>query len=178
MNNKGSAWTIILFAGILLTILVAGFILAFSSGVVSVFADDIIPELNSIGSLDSSTNISEYSAYTTTPINALVSSAPMIIGFIYVMALIFSVVFVFTYKQGLHPAWAGFYFAFMLLIIVVSIAMSNAYQDIYTGTDEIALELQSQTLMSYMMLHSPTILAVITIVSGIFLFTRREETFT
>jgi tetrahydromethanopterin S-methyltransferase subunit E len=44
------------------------------------------------------------------------------------------------------------------------------YQDIYTGSDEIATRLQEQTIMSYMILHSPFIMGLIATIGGVLMF--------
>ena len=64
----------------------------------------------------------------------------------------------------------------MVLLILGCVIMSNMYEDIYTGTDEIATRLQEQTTMSYLILHSPFIMAIIVIIGGILMFTRQSST--
>ena len=49
------------------------------------------------------------------------------------------------------------------------------YENIYKGTDEIAIRLQEQTLTSYLILYSPFILSLIAIITGIYLFTKPLE---
>ena len=58
----------------------------------------------------------------------------------------------------------------MLLLILGCVVMSNMYQDIYTGGDEIASRLQEQTIMSFLILHSPFIMALIAVVGGVLMF--------
>ena len=48
--------------------------------------------------------------------------------------------------------------------------MSNMYQDIYTGDDDIATRLQEQTIMSFLILHSPFIMALIATIGGVIMF--------
>ena len=84
--------------------------------------------------------------------------------------LLFSIAFVVIYGINPHPALLGLYFFLVILLIIFSIFMSNIYQDIYSGTDVLATELQSQTLMSFMILRSPFILTLIAIIAGIFMF--------
>jgi hypothetical protein len=44
------------------------------------------------------------------------------------------------------------------------------YQDIYSGSDMMGDRLHEQTLMSYMMLYSPFILALISLIAGAIMF--------
>ena len=91
------------------------------------------------------------------------------------MTLIFSLVFIFIVGYNPHPAFIGFYFSLMLLLIFGCVIMSNMYQDIYTGTDDIATRLQEQTIMSYLILNSPFILAMIAAIGGILMFARQSS---
>jgi hypothetical protein len=63
----------------------------------------------------------------------------------------------------------------MILLFIGSVLMSNSYQDLYEGTDVLAVSLQSQSLMSYMILYSPFILCFIATITGIFMFARPSE---
>jgi ABC-type antimicrobial peptide transport system permease subunit len=79
-------------------------------------------------------------------------------------------VFVLIVGYQPHPAYMALYFALMILLVFGCVIMSNMYQDIYTGTDEIATRLQEQTIMSYLILYSPFIMAMIAIIGGVLMF--------
>jgi hypothetical protein len=53
--------------------------------------------------------------------------------------------------------------------------MSNMYEDLYEGTDLIAVSLQEQGLMSYMILYSPFVMVLIAFVVGIYLFAKPSQ---
>lgn len=173
INKNGSFFPILLFFILLIGVLVVGFILSIGSGTVSLVSDEVSPLLN-LGVIDG-VNYSEATLPAVTPVNTIVQSLPMIIGFLYVACLIFSVIFIVSSKSNPHPAFIGVYFAFMILLIFTSIIISNMYQDIRGANDDIGTRLQGQTLMGYMMLYSPTILTLVAVVSGIFLFSRRGD---
>jgi len=170
-NKKGSAWPIIVFFLILFTIVIFGFIFSIGAAITDYAADTIVPEIRSIGNV-SGTNVSQNADYVVVPVNTVVQQIPWIIGLVYVIALIFSIVFVVSSRIAPHPAFLGFYVAFIILMILGCIIMSNMYQDIYSGTDEIATRLQEQTLMSYMILFSPVIITFIAFFAGVIAFTR------
>ena len=172
IKNKKGAIGIIIFFMILFAILVFGFIGAMALGIIDFASDTITPVMQELGVAGNS-NLSEAAEYSFVPLNTFVQALPWVVGFTYVIALIFSIIFVLSYNYNPHPAFIGFYFALMILLIFGCVIMSNMYQDIYTGGDDIASRLQEQATMSYLILHSPWIMAIIAMIGGILMFTRQ-----
>ena len=173
-KNKKGMMGIILFFLALFTILIVGFIASMVVSSVDYVSDELTPVMEDLGVVGS-VNLSEVSGYTFGNLDRFVQALPWLLGFSYVIALIFSIIFVMAYPLNPHPVYIGFYIMMMILLIFGSIVISNMYEDIYSGSDEIALRLQEQTLMSYMILYSPFILALIGIFSGIWLFSRADN---
>ncbi len=174
MKDKKGFAGILIFVIALLVILMIGFIAAITVGLFNFAGDTIAPIINEVG-MAGDTNISQVADYTITPANTFVQSLPWLMGFGYVAMLIFSMIFVVTFEQNPHPALIGAYILFIVLIIFGAIIISNAYEEIYTGTDDLATRLQEQTTLSYMLLYSPFILALIAFITGIFLFVRPSQ---
>lgn len=170
-NRKKGAIELILFFSIILLILIIGFIAAVSYTMVDYVSNEITPIFTSIGSAGSAGNISEYAEYGIGTVNTAVNGLGWIIAFGYIMALIFTLVFVYVGRVSQNKAFMGFYFVLMILLIFGSIVMSNIYQDLYSGSDIVGTGLQDQSIMSYMMLHSPLFLVIIAVVGGIIMFT-------
>ena len=160
IKNKRGGIGIILFFSVLLIVLILGFIATMVWGVIDIASDELTPIMTELGVVGE-TNLSEAAEYSFGVADTFVQSLPWIIGFGYVLVLIFTLVFVFIVGYSPHPAFIALYIALMILLIFGCVIMSNVYQDIYTGTDEIATRLQEQTMMSYLILHSPFILAMI-----------------
>jgi len=176
-KKKRGSIVLILFFLALFTILIMGFIAAMLWGIVDYGSDTITPIMEDLGVIPgTSTNMSEYAGYTFTQANRVVQALPWIIGFGYVGALMFTIIFVISIRFNPHPVFIGFYFALIILLIFGSIVMSNMYQDMYSGDDVIATRLQEQTIMSYMILFSPFIMTLIATIAGIFLFARSPDT--
>lgn len=174
MNKKGNVGIILVFFILLFTILIVGFIAVNVVGIIDFASDELTPILQEVGVGSNVSGLEEGMNYTTNAVDYTVQALPWVIGFGYVVALIFSMVFVFIIKEGVHPAFIGLYLILIVLLILGAIIISNMYQDIYEGTDEIATRLQEQTLMSYMILYSPAILTIIAFITAIFLFSRAE----
>lgn len=173
MKTKGQI-SIILFFGLLFLVLVIGFIVAISYGVIDFASDEITPIMTDLGmGGDTGANLSQASEFTFGTMDTVLSGLQWVIGIAYVAALLFSIMFALVSSESPNPFFIGLYFALMLLLIIGCIVISNAYEEIYTGTDEIATRLQEQTLISYMILHSPVIMVLIAMITGIFIFTRQ-----
>jgi len=174
-RDKKGVIGIIVFFVILFSILVIGFIGAIVVGVLDFTSAEITPILNDLGGDVSGGNVSQASQVTIGVVNGFVQAMPWLLVFAYVMALIFSIVFIGMYKTTSHPVFVGLYVVLMLLLIFGAIIMSNVYEDIYSGTDELATQLQANTGMSYLILYSPFIFAVIGAIAGIYAFASPRE---
>jgi len=170
-NKKGGIGIIFFFVALLL-ILVVGFGAAIVWSVVDIASDELTPVMEGLGMIGSA-NVSEAAEFSFGIADTIVQALPLLIAIGYIMALVFTLVFVFIVGYNPHPAFIGFYFALMILLIFGCVIMSNMYQDIYTGDDDVASRLQEQTTMSYLLLHSPFIMGIIAVIGGILMFTRR-----
>lgn len=175
-KDKKGVIGIIFFFIILFVILIVGFIAAILWGIIDFASDEITPIMTSMGMVGD-TNVSEVSEYSFGVVDKTIQALSWVIALGYVMALIFTIVFVFVASYTQNKAFIGFYFVLMILLIFGCIVMSNMYQDIYSGNDEISMRLQEQTILSYMLLHSPFIMVLISIIGGVLMFTlpSREE---
>ena len=178
-KDKTGQMGIIFFFIIILLILIVGFILSVSIGIFNYVGDELTPILTDLGQVNISStsdiNFSESGQYTFGTLNTFNQNLAWVIGFLYVAALLFSIGFVIAFESNPNPFFIGMYFLFMVLIIFGAIILSNMYQDIYEGDDEIASRLREQTLLSYMILYSPFILGLIATIAGIYLFARPQE---
>ena len=173
MGKKG-AMGIIIFFIILMTVLIIGFISVMVWSVVDIASDEITPIMLELGVVGD-TNLSQAAEYTFGILDTFIQSLPWIVAVGYVLALVFTLVFVFVVGYNPHPAFIGLYLALMILLIFLCVIMSNMYQDIYTGDDDVASRLKEQTTMSYLILHSPFIMALIAIIGGILMFARQSN---
>lgn len=173
-RDKRGVMGIIFFFIILFAILIIGFIAVIVVSSLQVASDTITPTMKELGVVGD-TNLSQASEYTFGVGNTLINSMPWLLAFGYGLALIFSIVLVVSYNYNPNPAFIGVYIALIMLLIAGSIIISNSYEDIYSGTDDLALKLQANTAMSYMILYSPFILTLIAFVTGIFLFATNKS---
>ena len=168
-SNKRGGIGIIIFFVVLMGVLVIGFLASMIWSVIDIASDEITPIMEDLGMVEN-VNVSQAAEYSFGILDTFVQVMPSLIAFGYVLALIFTLVFVFIVGYSPHPAYIALYMALMILLVFGCVIMSNIYQDIYTGQDELASRLQEQTIMTYMILHSPFIMAIIAIIGGVLMF--------
>jgi len=168
-SNKRGGIGIIIFFAVLMGVLVIGFLASMIWSVIDIASDELTPIMKDLGMVEN-VNVSQAAEYSFGVLDTFVQAIPLLIAFGYVLALIFTLVFVFIVGYSPHPAYIALYIALMILLVFGCVIMSNIYQDIYTGQDELASRLQEQTIMTYMILHSPFIMAIIAIIGGVLMF--------
>lgn len=173
-KDKRGALGIIFFFVALFSILVIGFLTALVVVVIGFGSDELTAVVQDIGDV-SGTNISAVAEYTIVPFNDIIQKFGLLAGVGYIMSLISVVVFVVAYRQTQNLIFVGMFFGLLMLLLLGAIIISNAYEEIYSGTDEIADRLHDLTILSYALLYSPHILAVIGFIGGIFMFSGKKE---
>lgn len=171
-NKKGQMqmlWLFVIFAGII----VLGIVFAIVLGLLHWGSNIITPIAESVGEVGGA-NVSQIGQQTVGVLDTVIGILPMLVAFAYLMCLVGCIVLVLSYRTTQNPLFIGLYLALMILVIFVAILGSNAYQDMYNGTDEMALELQNMTVLSFLILRAPFIFAVVGFISGIFLFAGKQ----
>lgn len=172
-NKKGMIGIIMFFVALLL-ILILAFIGAVVIGIGGFTADLITPIMTDLGTVGG-TNVSAAAEATFTPVDTIVNAFPWLLGICFVAALLFSIGFAASLTISPNPFFIGLYFMLMILLIFGTIIMSNIYEDIYTGNDDIATSLQEQPLTSHLILYSPFILTLIATITGIYMFAKPND---
>lgn len=172
-NKKGVMGILLVFI-IFFTILVIGFAAVMLTGALDFASDTVTPVMKEIGMVGDA-NITQAAESTFGVADTMVQSLPWLVAFGYVIMLIFTIVFVSVARINPHPAFIGLYFGLAILLVFGAIIISNMYQDIYEGDDEMGTRLQEQAAMSYLILYSPMIFAIIAFVAGIYMFANRGD---
>lgn len=169
MLNKRGGIGIIIFFAVLMGVLVIGFLATMIWGVLDIASDELTPVMEGLGMVGD-VNVSHASEVSVGVVDGFVQSIPWLIALGYVLALVFTLVFVFLVGYNPSPAYFAFFFSLMLLLVLGCVVISNMYQDIYMGSDEISTRLQEQTIMSFLILHSPWIMSLIAVIGGVLMF--------
>lgn len=167
----GGNMGVIIFFGIAIAItLVLGLFIAIIFGAINLTFDTIVPELTNIGMVGESTNISQYAGFTLTPINSVVQNFTWIGGIMFFSGILILFGFATSFNITRQRWVMIFYFLFAILLIFMSIFVSNIYEDMYNDTGDLGDLIREQTMLSYLMLHAPLIYAVVVLISGMVLF--------
>jgi len=170
MKNKKAQVGFIIFFFMGIALLIAGAIfLAIASGVISYVADITFPEITNIGVIGDS-NISEYAEYGLNPVNTLIKQSEWMGGVLYMIAIIGLIGIAVVFRTSQNKVFIVLFFAFAILMMFLSILMSNVYEDFYSSGDEIGDKLKDQTMLSWLILRSPLVFSVVIFISGIILF--------
>ncbi|RPJ79786.1 MAG: hypothetical protein EHM20_00340 [Alphaproteobacteria bacterium] len=170
MNKKGQGFNFLLSFFIVIGILLAvSLFISFIGVIIDMFMDEFVPTVQDIGVVGDS-NITQYANYGLTPVNNLTQSFTWLGGLIYAVCLILLLGLCVAGRFTMNRWLIGLFFGFALLLILMSIFISNIYEDFYNDTGDIAERLQSQTLLSWLILHSPIVFTVIIFIGGIIMF--------
>lgn len=173
-SKKGNVTVLIIFVFLLALILIIGFLMSVGSSVINWTFDEAVPELTNLGVIGD-TNMTDIASYTITPANTFVQNIQWVVGVLYVLMLIGSIGIAFAMRTTPSKWLIALFFCLIFILIILSIFISNIYEDFYEGTDDLALRLQEQTILSFMILYSPMIFSVIAFIAGGIMFSGRQE---
>lgn len=173
-KNKRGVMGIIFFFLLLFTILIVGFISINLVGLIDYASETVTPVMEELGMVGD-VNLSHASEVTFGTVDTFVQALPWLLIFSYVALLIFSAVFILSWNYNPNPIFLGLYVMFVILLILGAIVISNIYQDLYTSSDLIGEKLREQSAMSYLIMYSPFIYAVIAFIIGIYIFAGKQS---
>ena len=173
-NKRGSFQAVILVIGALFLLVMAGVVLLFGSAVLNWTGDEVTPILLELGMVNDA-NVTHAVDVSVVPVNSFIQSWTWLTGVIYLLGLggIFALAYVF---RGSGDNWLiGLFFALAIILMIATIFMSNIYEEFYNGGDEFALILHEHLMLSFLILYSPAIIAIVVFLVGIILFSGDTE---
>jgi len=174
MNKKGNMIMIIGFFVLLFLILFIGVILAVGGAVINFVGDEATPILEDLGMIGSA-NLTDIATFTVAPLNDFVQQSTWLTGVLYVLLLFLSIAMIVAVRLAPSKWLLGVYFFLVLVLILGSILISNIYQDFYNDAGDLGERLREQVMISFLILYSPLVFAVISFVTGIFLFSGIQQ---
>ena len=171
MIKKGSLLPTIAVLGTVLLIFVALWAFTVGSVIVKEGFDELAPVVRGIGEVTPGNNISEYADYGLNPLESIINNFQIFASIIYVVGIIFVFSMAFMFRSNLNGWTIAFYLVCVIALITISVVMSNAYEDLYDGTDDLGLALREASTLSYLVLYSPTIMAIVAFIAGIIMMT-------
>lgn len=162
-------WGVLIVVGGLFLLVMLGVLMAIGSSTINWVMDETVPELD-LGMVGNF-NTTQTSDLVLSPVNGFIQSFTWISGVIYVFGLlgVFGVAFAF---RSYGDKWLiALFFGLVLILVIGCMFLSNIYEDIYNGTDDFASIMSEHVLLSYMIIYSPGIMAIIAFLAGIIMFT-------
>jgi len=170
-GNFGLLFAFFILVAIIMAI---GFFAIILSSVVNYSMDIIVPTIEGVGDLGGA-NMTVVAGYTLNPLNTLVQSFTWIAGAMYFICFFglfgISLAHKFYFSRWMIPL----FFLMAVLMIFASMFMSNMYQDMYNGSDDLSLVMREHGLLSWLILHQPVIFTVVIFTSGIIMFSGMSD---
>lgn len=176
MFKKDKRGIAILFIFLIIILLLAlAFVFSLMSGIANNVMDEFTPVAQGLGVVSSNNlpgdNMSENANYIINPTNSIVNASSWFFGVAYIISLI-SIISMAYYSRENNGRWQiALFFLLVIASLLLSMAFSNAYQDIYDSNDSLGSELRNQTLLSWLILYSPLVTLIVMLFSATILFT-------
>lgn len=170
MNKRGNIAVLLGFVLFIIMMMGAAFVITVGSGLTTYISDEINTATSGLGEVGG-TNMTQVQEMTVGVANTSIQQLSYFSGAIVFVILIAMLSFATIIRSHPNKILISAFIMMTILLIVVSIVLSNAYEEIYEGTDEFALELQGMTLASFLLLHMPMFITVISFIGGIIIFT-------
>lgn len=162
---------VLLFGIILIVVLAIGMIFAVGGTVIKIVSDNILPPLKNIDGLPGDQAIEK----SVVVGEGIVGAIPWVTGGLYLVMLIGTLGIAYAFRITGERYLMILYFGICIIAIMGAILISNIYQDFHEDGTLIGTELQSQALLSFLLLYSPMLITIIAFVGGIIMFTGPEE---
>jgi len=176
MNKKGNFFAIVMFLAIMMVAIFAIFITALGSGVITYVSQEITDATSDLGMVGDS-NLSHHTEVTIETANTSIQMLSWGSGIIIVALLLGILIFAASIRTNPSKILIGVYLLMNILLIMTSIFLSNAYEEIYNSGDVLATEIQGMGMASFLVLYLPTIITVISFIGGIIIFAGIGEDF-
>jgi hypothetical protein len=174
MNKKGNLMVLGGLVLLVLVFIVGAFFITVGSGVLTYSVrtiNDVTTGLGMVGD----TNMSAISDVSIGTLNNSISMLQWGSGIILVFCLLGIIIFAGSIRMNPNGFLIGLYLILMLVMIFVSILMSNTYEVYLGGSDVIATELAGMTMASFMVLYMPMIITIMGFIGGIIIFSGLGE---
>jgi len=174
VNKRGNVMVILLVIGALFLLVMMGIMMVIGSATLNYVMDTAMPELDTLGQVGD-VNTTFVIDVAVDPVNTFIQNFTWMAGVLYILGLVGVFGLAFAFKSSGDKWLIGLYFALSFILIIGCIFMSNIYEDIQSGNDELALIIQEHVMLSFLVIYSPAIMSIIVFIAGIILFSGAGE---
>jgi hypothetical protein len=181
-NKKGMAEVLLVFL-VLALFLALAFGGALFVSISNNIVDEFEPVVNDLGVISGNgkagDNLTENAKYLFDPLNTVTTSFNWILGVGYALSLFLVIALAVSFRATGQKYMIPFFLLLVLLMFMLSIMVSNTYEDLYNSNDVIGDGLKDQGLVSWLIINSPLVSVIVMFIAGAIMFsTREEEVFT
>ena len=173
-NKKGSFMGILLIVGGLFLLIMIGIMIAIGSSTINWVMDEAVPELSGLGMVGDF-NATHAVDVTISPVNTFIQNMTWVSGIIYIFGILGVFGLAFAFRVTGDKWLIGLFLAVVLILVIGAIFLSNIYEDIYNDGSEMGNILKEHKALSFLILYSPAIMAMIAFIAGIILFSGPSE---
>lgn len=170
MNKKGQVSGLLTFGIIVALIIICSIVLALGTGILT-FTSRTINDVTSGLGMIGDTNMSHASQVSIGVVNTTVQTLQWGSGALLFFALIGILMFAVSIRLNPNGFMIGLFLFMVIALIFMAIVISNNYEQFLNGSDEIATELKSMTMMTFLILYLPHIITALGFIGGIIIFT-------
>ena len=173
-NKKGQTMTplIVLAVGVCMFMAI-GIMVMIGSGITTYTLETINEVTSELGEVDigeNNANLSKYSDMSIGVVNDSVQMLKFGSGILLIFGILGIIVFAASVRLNPSLSMIGFYLLLVFCVLMMSIFLSNVYEDFLDDDGDIGAELQEMTMGSFILLYMPHIITVIAFVGGIIIF--------
>lgn len=172
-NKKGNLMGMTAIMVGLILFIVLSVVIVFISALWVNFFGDVTDTLVGIPATSNISNISKYADITFGNLNIAFQQLrwiSVVIIFGMLMGILIS-----NFLIKIHPAFFIFYIFIIIMMVFVSIFISNSFETIYTGGGVLGDSLQQFKAGSWIILYLPMWITIISVVGGILLFVNMKR---
>ena len=173
-NKKGNVMIILIVIGGLFLLAMFGVMLVIGSSTINWVMDTAVPELTTLGQVGDF-NATHAVDVTISPVNTFIQNFTWVSGLIYIFGLIAIFGLAFSFRMTGEKWLIGLYLCLVFILVIGCIFISNIYEDVHNGTDEIASIVQEHIMLSFLVIYSPAIMSILAFIAGIILFSGPTE---
>jgi len=175
-NKKGQLAAVAGIALVAMLIILGAFFFTVGAGIIT-FASDTVNDVTSGLGMAGSSNLSAYSDVSIGTLNTTIQMLKWGTGVIVLFGLLGLIIFAGVVRARPNGFLIALYFLLVIVLVFTSIYMSNTYEEILNGGDELAIELQEMPMASYLILYMPGIITIMSFIGGIIIFSGIGEEF-
>ena len=171
INKKGNIYAVVGVLGTVLLVISIVIALMLGGSTLNEVTGEIFTEVRGIGAVTENVNVTEYADIVFAPVENILGNYGLFAGVLYVLGIVLVFTLAFVFRNNLNGWSIALFVVAALLIITFAIILSNTYEVFYDGDDFIGEALREETMTSWLILYSPTIMTIVIFLAGIIMMT-------